>query len=380
MLEIALKELKNRGPIRDGSPRVKEYFAAVEMTPEQITEDTAWCCAFVQWCVEQACKQQGRDNPLLKTAYCPKLYEWADQQKFISTTPKPGDIFLRIDPEYSSYEAAGHTGLVRSTSENSFSSIEGNTCDGTTSWDTICSKTYLLPNRHIFIDMQKVIPENITPLSLLHQLYKLLSSNKEALAVLNDFTNHADVRKFLLPYREIPSSPKGKGFAEALAFVLKWEGGYSNDPADKGGSTNYGITQRTYNAWLRERNLPIKDVKDITTNEISEIYRNYWTSSPADTVPWPLSLVIFDTAVNFGVSGAIMFIQEALGVEADGGFGPITSSALSKADPFQIAIKIVNGRIAYRHQRVAEVPSQDTFLLGWLNRDNDLMSIVKGVT
>ena len=39
-------------------------------------------------------------------------------------------------------------------------------------------------------------------------------------------------------------------FETALLFVLKWEGGYVNNKYDKGGATNYGITQNTYNNWL----------------------------------------------------------------------------------------------------------------------------------
>ena len=38
-------------------------------------------------------------------------------------------------------------------------------------------------------------------------------------------------------------------FERALTFVLRWEGGYVDHPADPGGATNYGVTQRTYDAW-----------------------------------------------------------------------------------------------------------------------------------
>ena len=49
-----------------------------------------------------------------------------------------------------------------------------------------------------------------------------------------------------------------KLFKKALKFVLKWEGGYGHNPNDKGGATNKGITQYTYNAWLKEHKLQQK--------------------------------------------------------------------------------------------------------------------------
>ncbi|MFC0282395.1 glycosyl hydrolase 108 family protein [Camelimonas abortus] len=37
-------------------------------------------------------------------------------------------------------------------------------------------------------------------------------------------------------------------YKEALSAVLKHEGGYVNHPADPGGATNRGVTQRVYDA------------------------------------------------------------------------------------------------------------------------------------
>ena len=50
-------------------------------------------------------------------------------------------------------------------------------------------------------------------------------------------------------------------FKKALAFVLKWEGGFVNDPDDKGGATNKGITQTTYNSYLKSKKQKTKSVK-----------------------------------------------------------------------------------------------------------------------
>jgi hypothetical protein len=38
-------------------------------------------------------------------------------------------------------------------------------------------------------------------------------------------------------------------FDTCLAFTLKEEGGYSDNPADPGGATNMGITLATYRQW-----------------------------------------------------------------------------------------------------------------------------------
>ena len=61
-------------------------------------------------------------------------------------------------------------------------------------------------------------------------------------------------------------------FKKALKFVLKWEGGYVNNPNDKGGATNKGITQYTYNNWLKTHGLQPRNVKFITDDEVEQIY------------------------------------------------------------------------------------------------------------
>lgn len=91
--------------------------------------------------------------------------------------------------------------------------------------------------------------------------------------------------------------------ARSLAFTLRWEGGKVDDPHDRGGRTNRGITQRTYDGWRADQGLPKRDVYDLEEDELQAIYRNlYWW--PAKDLPWPLCLVVFDTAVLFGAGRA----------------------------------------------------------------------------
>lgn len=94
-------------------------------------------------------------------------------------------------------------------------------------------------------------------------------------------------------------------FTRGLQFVLQYEGGYSNHPADPGGSTNKGITQKTYDAWLKEQCQPLADVQTITDDEVRAIYeQEYWLASRCHTLPPPIALCVFDAAVNCGVKRA----------------------------------------------------------------------------
>jgi lysozyme family protein len=174
------------------------------------------------------------------------------------------------------------------------------------------------------------------------------------------------------------TSSKNDALATALKFTLQWEGGYVNHPEDPGGATNMGVIQDTYNTYRIEKRLPTQPVEFITNEEVHDIYFSmYWKPSQATIMVLPLAVAHFDTAVNFGVGGAIEFLQEALGISADGVFGPGTQATLAANNNAKTAAKIVQGRIAYRNQRVASNPSQEVFLQGWLNRDNDLGSFLK---
>jgi lysozyme family protein len=167
-------------------------------------------------------------------------------------------------------------------------------------------------------------------------------------------------------------------FAKALQFTLPAEGGRVDDPFDPGGRTNKGIIQSVYDAYRRSKNLQPADVFNITDQEVTDIYFNrYWKPAQCDIMVLPLAVVQFDTAVNFGVGGSVQFLQEALGLPADGAFGPQTLGAFQGNNSKGLALKVIDGRIAFRHLRVAQAASQERFLQGWLNRDNALRRFIQ---
>lgn len=138
-----------------------------------------------------------------------------------------------------------------------------------------------------------------------------------------------------------------------------------------------GVTQSTYNAWLKSNSRPAADVKGITRQEVEAIYfERYWKPSRAQYLPMPLSLVVFDTAVNMGVGRSNQFIGEALGLRADTKWQEEASRRIHKADPVRLALAIVALRMEFRGRRVVASPTQLVFLKGWLNRDRALLDLL----
>ncbi len=97
-------------------------------------------------------------------------------------------------------------------------------------------------------------------------------------------------------------------FDAALEFVLKWEGGYVNDPDDPGGETRYGISKRAY---------PHLDIANLNRSAARAIYlRDYWQVSGCDDLPAAAAVAVFDFAVNAGPERAKRFWRDTGNVYA----------------------------------------------------------------
>ena len=169
-------------------------------------------------------------------------------------------------------------------------------------------------------------------------------------------------------------------FMKALPFVLRWEGGYVNHPADPGGATNKGVTQKVYSDWLRRHGRADADVRNLSDADMAAIYEDgYWTPAHCQELPSPLDQVQFDTAVNMGVGRAVRFLQEAVGAAVDGGFGSGTRQCVEQADSAAALGRYLDIRERFYRNLVDDKPDLGVFLKGWLNRLNALRSVVTGL-
>ena len=135
-------------------------------------------------------------------------------------------------------------------------------------------------------------------------------------------------------------------FDRALAFVLARENGLADDPADPGGRTMRGITQRVYDAWRDAQRLPRRDVALIEPPEWTAIYdAEYWRPAGCVALAAPSDLAVFDTAVNMGAGRAKALWGQTRGLDA-----------------FLWARLDLYRRIVLAH------PAQGKFLPGWVRR------------
>jgi lysozyme family protein len=159
--------------------------------------------------------------------------------------------------------------------------------------------------------------------------------------------------------------------------VIRREGGYVDHPQDRGGPTNFGVTQATLSRHLG-RPASADEVRRLTRTVAAEIYRREYYEAPAiDALPARIQAFVFDAAVNHGPGRAIRFLQQvcdAAGfgpLAADGQCGPRTRQAAADADRAMgdwLLAALVEERRNFYLALVERDPGQRVFLRGWLNR------------
>jgi lysozyme family protein len=166
-------------------------------------------------------------------------------------------------------------------------------------------------------------------------------------------------------------------FEPALIYLLKHEGGWSDDPADPGGATNFGITLEKAKA----HGITTKDeLLKITPAQVAGIYRtDYWYFNGVDDQR--VATKIFDACVNMQWKGnkgpVIRMVQSAMndlgaGLVVDGYWGPKTEGTVNAIDPSAMLSILCEELAEYYRHIVERRPESAKFLKGWLRRANDV--------
>lgn len=181
-------------------------------------------------------------------------------------------------------------------------------------------------------------------------------------------------------------------FNKAHKFVAKWEGGFSNDPADPGGATNYGVSLR----WLKslgldqgdidlDGDIDADDIRALSAEQAAKLFRDkFWDAYHLDDFPQTLATIYYDAIVNTGASQATKFMQRgynttfpAARLSVDGILGPLTRNALlSMGQSVFLLRACIDERDKFYHSLATSKPAMNKFLKGWLNRTHDLRIFV----
>lgn len=148
-------------------------------------------------------------------------------------------------------------------------------------------------------------------------------------------------------------------FDQAFDRLMGNEGGYSNNPADPGGETNWGIAKRSY---------PNVDIKNLTREQAKEIYlRDFWERGQMAQYDPAIAFQVFDAAVNHGIETAVRLLQRAAGVAEDGHIGAVTVAAVNAKSVTDMLMLFV----AHRLKFWAKLSTWAAFGRGWAVRAAD---------
>lgn len=195
-------------------------------------------------------------------------------------------------------------------------------------------------------------------------------------------------------------------YAIAVFELLKTEGGFVDDPVDRGGTTKYGISLRFL---VSEGAIDLDedgrkdfdldsdgdidgfDIRKLTRGDAKFLYHHcFWKRIDADSLPRPVGEMMFDQAVNAGIGSARRLLQLAINrcleraasappkLKVDGIVGKRSHDAMNwvlrwgalgmpaLVDAFRVEVRLRYRAIAERN------PSQKRFLKGWLARADRL--------
>jgi lysozyme family protein len=170
-----------------------------------------------------------------------------------------------------------------------------------------------------------------------------------------------------------------------LQAMLKNEGGFADNPDDRGGVTNWGVTEAVARA-----NGFMGSMRDMSKDEALAIYQSQYFYKPKFDLVMklsaPIASEIFDCGVNMGPQVPSKWLQRILNalnrkgqdyadIAVDGNIGPSTIGALKAfldkrgEEGEERLLKALNACQGYRYLELCEGrEANETFFYGWLDR------------
>lgn len=187
-------------------------------------------------------------------------------------------------------------------------------------------------------------------------------------------------KKIEVPPPIVAEEKKSDFFPEAYAVVLKHEGGYTNDPVDKGGATAYGVSL----AFMKAQNIDIDgdgdvdvdDVKALKNNHAENIYRTFfWNKNRYNEIDnKAVAIKLFDTAVNTGASRCHKILRNTLNkiivgkVDVNGIMDDEVMEIINIIEPKMLLEEFRNQQAAFYQALVVKTPKYKKYINGWLQR------------
>ena len=161
-------------------------------------------------------------------------------------------------------------------------------------------------------------------------------------------------------------------------FILKWEGGFVNDPADLGGATNMGVTIGAWKSCGYDKDgdgdIDVDDQRLLTREDVVNrvLKPHYWDRWKADDIKsQSVANILVDWVWASGAHG-IKIPQRLLGVSVDGIVGPKTLAAVNARNPRELFDMIKIARFDFIEDICRKRPANNKFKRGWMNRINDI--------
>lgn len=167
-------------------------------------------------------------------------------------------------------------------------------------------------------------------------------------------------------------------FYSTIPLVLKYEGGFADNPNDRGGKTNMGVTQDFLDTYKKRAGVNVDDVIHLKKEEAIELYRTEWNIYGFGKLDNSnVMKLVYDFSVNSGPQVAIKYLQRILNgkgknLAVDGYIGENTNSAVNSVDEKWLVREVQQSRAEHCDRIVDRDPKQREFIKGWFNRINDI--------